>query len=323
MRIRLTHLAPAPSACLMAGCGAYSEVSERPPKFLSQPAGRGAPAGAEADITKGQREDRRKPLGALDEYVDAAHTAEQQLLRDGRDAEAKRDYIFAVGRIMEVIRDAKLTPWANPLTVSGDHGDFTLVDKPDPRPEWNPALFEFIPADQFDVHGKYVTERTVRQGIGATCVAVECETNSSRRPDFAPSRIFRCVTAIARFEGRRCVLSFQDPLATETVTLDGHTFPLAADFTVPLAVMLERTDPKKHEFWFYSYPSGYPYPYSAAILRRELDELEKRYPARKPMVVIGHSMGGCISRLLLTDSGEQLWTQTFGKPTDHERTLPN
>src|SRR5213075_2867090 len=148
----------------------------------------------------------------------------------------------------------------------------------------------------------------------------------------------------------------------------------AADFTVPLAVMLERTDPKKHElsrflnpekyahtaaierlqpydpnktivlvihglmdsqatwtpminklrgdpdirkhyqFWFYSYPSGYPYPYSAAILRHELDALEQRYPARKPMVVIGHSMGGCISRLLITDTGERLWTNIFGKP---------
>jgi pimeloyl-ACP methyl ester carboxylesterase len=172
------------------------------------------------------------------------------------------------------------------------------------------------------------------------------------------------------------VLSFEDPLAAETVTIDGHTFPLAADFTVPLAVMLESTDPKKHElarllhpekyaetaaverlqpydpnktivlvihglmdsqatwtpminslrgdpvirrnyqFWFYSYPSGYPYPYSAAILRRELDAVEKRFPGRKPMVVIGHSMGGCISRLLITDTGEELWMKLFNKPPE-------
>jgi hypothetical protein len=32
------------------------------------------------------------------------------------------------------------------------------------------------------------------------------------------------------------------------------------------------------------------------------------------MVVIGHSMGGCISRLLLTDSGDQLWMKIFGRP---------
>jgi hypothetical protein len=40
----------------------------------------------------------------------------------------------------------------------------------------------------------------------------------------------------------------------------------------------------------YSYPSGYPYPYSAAIVRTELDAVEKRFLGRKPMVVVGHSM---------------------------------
>src|SRR5438552_15325274 len=34
------------------------------------------------------------------------------------------------------------------------------------------------------------------------------------------------------------------------------------------------------------------------------------------MVVIGHSMGGCITRLLLTDSGDTLCTKIFGKPLD-------
>jgi triacylglycerol esterase/lipase EstA (alpha/beta hydrolase family) len=70
----------------------------------------------------------------------------------------------------------------------------------------------------------------------------------------------------------------------------------------------------KYQFWFYSYPSGYPYPHSAAILRRQLDEIQKRYPLQKKMVVIGHSMGGCISRLLITDAGNQLWMKIFGKP---------
>ena len=71
---------------------------------------------------------------------------------------------------------------------------------------------------------------------------------------------------------------------------------------------------RNYQFWFYSYPSGYPYPYSAAILRHELDAIEKRFPMRKKMVVIGHSMGGCISRLLLTDTGDKLWMDLFKKP---------
>jgi alpha-beta hydrolase superfamily lysophospholipase len=44
-----------------------------------------------------------------------------------------------------------------------------------------------------------------------------------------------------------------------------------------------------------------------SLRRHELDAAEKRFPLRKPMVVIGHSMGGCISRLLMTDTGNKLW----------------
>src|ERR1700755_1920306 len=73
---------------------------------------------------------------------------------------------------------------------------------------------------------------------------------------------------------------------------------------------------RKYQFWFYSYPSGYPYPYSALILRQELDAIEKRYPPRKRMVVVGHSMGGCITRTLITDAGTKLWLQAFGKPPE-------
>ena len=162
------------------------------------------------------------------------------------------------------------------------------------------------------------------------------EVNKEVRANFTPPRIYYGVTAIARFNGRRCVLSHGDPLAVETVRVDGQIFPLAADFTVPPALMLASTYPKKfelsrtlnpakyaetarisrlqpydpnkivvlvihglidtpatwapmlnrlrdyeeirrnHQFRFYSYPSGYPYPYSAAILRHELDAIEKR-----------------------------------------------
>jgi pimeloyl-ACP methyl ester carboxylesterase len=78
-----------------------------------------------------------------------------------------------------------------------------------------------------------------------------------------------------------------------------------------------RGDPdfrRNYQIWFYSYPSGYPYPYSATILRKELDAIEKKYPLRKPMVVVAHSMGGCITRTLLTDAGTTLWLEAFGHP---------
>jgi pimeloyl-ACP methyl ester carboxylesterase len=77
-----------------------------------------------------------------------------------------------------------------------------------------------------------------------------------------------------------------------------------------------RGDPeirKRYQFWFYSYPSGYPYPYSATILRHELDAVEARYHLRHKIVLVGHSMGGCISRLMITDTGDKVWTEIFKK----------
>jgi hypothetical protein len=42
----------------------------------------------------------------------------------------------------------------------------------------------------------------------------------------------------------------------------------------------------------------------------------------KPIVVIGHSMGGCISRLLLTDSSDRLCREIFGRPLDQVQLSP-
>lgn len=87
-----------------------------------------------------------------------------------------------------------------------------------------------------------------------------------------------------------------------------------------------RGDPairKNYQFWFYGYPSGYPYPYSAAVLRSELDAALKVFPQQKPMIFIGHSMGGLISRLMVTDSGDKIWRKFFSKPPDQMRLPPD
>jgi pimeloyl-ACP methyl ester carboxylesterase len=75
-----------------------------------------------------------------------------------------------------------------------------------------------------------------------------------------------------------------------------------------------RNDPairEHYQFWFYSYPSGYPYPYSAALFRRDLDGIKRAFPNHKRVILIGHSMGGMICRLMITDSGEQIWRDFF------------
>jgi len=360
-------------ALVLSGCAQYATVSEKRPQFRPVRSMTSALLSVEQGIARALRKERREPLVALGEYLSAAQAAAQELDRNPDDAAARADYNFAVARAIGTIKRAQIDPWTRPLRVPSPGGEFVLTYKPDPRPQWNPVLYTFVPADQFDVKGKYVTERSLKEGLGAPLVAIGRDKNKAMKETFGLPRTFYGVTAVIRFEGRHAILSLEDPLSTEQIRFDGRMVPLAADFTVPLAVMLASTNSKMQElprllrpeefeetaritrlqpydpnktvvlvihglmdspatwtpminalrgdeqvrrnfqFWIFSYPSGYPYPYAAAILRRELDAIEKRFPLKKPMVVIGHSMGGCIARLLITDTGDKVWMEIFKK----------
>jgi hypothetical protein len=54
----------------------------------------------------------------------------------------------------------------------------------------------------------------------------------------------------------------------------------------------------------------------ASMLRERMDALKARYPEHKPIVVIGHSMGGMIARTLITDSGMSIWDAYFTTPPE-------
>jgi pimeloyl-ACP methyl ester carboxylesterase len=312
----------------------------------------------------------RSPTATLEHCVGAADRAWRTLNRNPADAAAQHDYNLALARICDSLRESELTPWIAPIRV----GTHTLAWEPTPLPEWNPALYELIPTARLAISGRYFDEREVRPGLGAPVVAKRV---ADPVHDYAPTpHFFYAATLVARFEGSRCVLGLEDPLATETVRLGRRAYPLAADFTAPLAMMSVEMEPEKlglprllhpakfadttriarlspfdpdkavvlfvhglmsspetwfplinhlredpfirdhYQFWFFSYPSGYPYSYPAAILRRELDEAEQQYPLRKKMVVIGHSMGGCVGRLLVTDTRRTLWDKLFTVPPD-------
>jgi pimeloyl-ACP methyl ester carboxylesterase len=77
-----------------------------------------------------------------------------------------------------------------------------------------------------------------------------------------------------------------------------------------------RADPtlmKRYQFWFYSYPTADPYLATAADLRRDLDRLrrdldpEGKDRALDDLVLVGHSMGGLVSRLMTVQSGDDFW----------------
>jgi pimeloyl-ACP methyl ester carboxylesterase len=111
-----------------------------------------------------------------------------------------------------------------------------------------------------------------------------------------------------------CRLQQFDPARTPVIFVHGLQETGAS--WAPMIDSL-RDDPwirKHYQFWFFSYPSGYPYPYAAALFRRDLDGIERTLPNHKRVVLIGHSMGGLICRLMITDAGDKIWRAFFAKP---------
>jgi pimeloyl-ACP methyl ester carboxylesterase len=74
------------------------------------------------------------------------------------------------------------------------------------------------------------------------------------------------------------------------------------------------------QFWTFGYATGNPIPYSAYLLRRDLDEVRRRLDPSKTdrafdrMVFIGHSMGGLLCKMVAVDSGNRLWRAVSDRP---------
>jgi len=87
-----------------------------------------------------------------------------------------------------------------------------------------------------------------------------------------------------------------------------------------------RSDPRIHnhyQFWFYLYPTGQPFWFSAAEMRQDMAHMRKvldpqnKSPALDHIVLVGHSMGGLVSKLQTVESGNEFWNllseQPFGE----------
>jgi pimeloyl-ACP methyl ester carboxylesterase len=72
----------------------------------------------------------------------------------------------------------------------------------------------------------------------------------------------------------------------------------------------------KYQLWVFQYPSGLPFPYSASLLREALREVYQEYPDTPKATLIGHSMGGLVSDLMVRDSGTKYAQDVLGKPLD-------
>jgi pimeloyl-ACP methyl ester carboxylesterase len=315
--------------------------------------------------------EHEQPLAALGHDLLAAKISYEVLGRHPKDESARSIYNFAVARVAQDVDRADLEPWRQPVTVLTDQGRYTLVSPKPVDADHDPSRYDLFPTDTLRIGGKFFQTYSTVSGIGAPIAVVGRTESSHFRQQYKPRRIYAPITAVVRFSGRKASLEFVDPLKVEMITLNGQTFPLAADFDAPTAMLIARERPerlglsrvmnpeayadtalltrlqqfdptrtpvifvhglqetgaswapmidslrddpvirKHYQFWYFSYPSGYPYPYAAALFRQDLDGIERTFPNHKRIVLIGHSMGGMICRLMITDAGDKIWRDFF------------
>ena len=296
------------------------------------------------------------------------------LERHPKDESARSIYNFAVGRVVQDVDRTNLEPWRHPVTVATDKGRYTLESPKPVDADHDPGRYDLFPTDTLKIGGKFFKTYSTVNGLGAPIAVVGRRQSQNFRQQYKLRRIYAPITAIVRFSGQKANLEFIDPLNVERITLNKQTFPLAADFDAPTAMLIAREHPerlglsrvinpevyadtamltrlqqfdpartpvifvhglqetgaswapmidslrddpwirKHYQFWYFSYPSGYPYPYAAALFRQDLDGIERAFPNHKRIVLIGHSMGGLICRLMVTDAGGKIWRNFFAAP---------
>ena len=76
------------------------------------------------------------------------------------------------------------------------------------------------------------------------------------------------------------------------------------------------TDPalrRRYQPWVFGYPTGNPIAWSADKFRDDLAKVQKRYGLPHGMVLVGHSMGGLLSRMQITTTNMASYEQGAGR----------
>jgi hypothetical protein len=79
----------------------------------------------------------------------------------------------------------------------------------------------------------------------------------------------------------------------------------------------------RYQFWTFRYASGDSIPYSAQLLRQSLRRARRLFDpdgtdaAFDGMVVIGHSLGGILAKMMVQKSGSRLWQAVCEQPIDN------
>jgi pimeloyl-ACP methyl ester carboxylesterase len=77
---------------------------------------------------------------------------------------------------------------------------------------------------------------------------------------------------------------------------------------------------ERYQFWTFGYSTGDPIPYSAFLMRHDLEEARRTLDpdrsdrAFERMVIVGHSMGGLLTKMMAVDPGDRLWRVVADRP---------
>jgi pimeloyl-ACP methyl ester carboxylesterase len=87
-------------------------------------------------------------------------------------------------------------------------------------------------------------------------------------------------------------------------------------------LLADREIRKHYQVWSFYYPTGQPVPFSALQLRQALTDAASRHRLRKPLVLIGHSMGGVVARAQVSRisaaEAEEVMPEIRRLPTDSQ-----
>jgi pimeloyl-ACP methyl ester carboxylesterase len=78
----------------------------------------------------------------------------------------------------------------------------------------------------------------------------------------------------------------------------------------------------RYQFWTFGYSTGDPLPYSAVLFRTNLDEVRRKFDSESSdgafdkMVIVGHSMGGLLTKMMVQETGARLWQIVSDRPVD-------
>jgi pimeloyl-ACP methyl ester carboxylesterase len=84
----------------------------------------------------------------------------------------------------------------------------------------------------------------------------------------------------------------------------------------------------RYQYWTFGYSTGDPILYSASLMREALDDARRKLdpdrsdPALDRMILVGHSMGGLLSRTVASNSGDRIWRAVSDRPFDQLRGEP-